>query len=467
MVDTTGTLAPGQLDQLRRACGEVITPDDAAYDEGRALWNAIHDRRPAVIVKPTTATKVATAIRFAREHDLEIVVKSGGHSAAGLKGSDGCFVVDLSEMRGVAVDPRARIARSNGGALLGELDIAAQAHGLVCPTGVVGHTGVAGLTLGGGVGRLQRHFGLTIDNLTAVEIATADGRLVRATETDEPELFWGLRGAGWNFGIATAFEFRLQPFGPELHRGVLAFPASQIQDVWTVFRDYVPNAPDTVAAIFNIDRAGPDAGYPDELVGKPIVFLAWNHSGSADDVERDTAGLRVGPAPVATTIASVPYLDVQTAHDLAFAWGRSRSFIKSHNGNDVRREALDELVEMVATAPGEGTFSVTALGGAIGRVPEDAMAYAGRATAFDLSADTAWSDPALDDANADWCRRALAVVEPDRALGAYANGNADYGPEETRKFYGDAKVARLAQLKREWDPENVFHVNPNVAPAPG
>ncbi len=464
MVETTARIAAHHLDQLRRASGEVITPDDATYDDARRLWNAIHDRRPAVIVRPTTAEKVVTAIRFAREHDLEIVVQSGGHSAAGLKGADGCLVVDLSEMRGVEVDPGTRIARSNGGAFLGELDVAAQAHGLVCPVGVVGHTGVAGLTLGGGVGRLQRNFGLTIDNLTAVELVTADGRLVRATETEEPELFWGLRGAGWNFGIATAFEFRLQPFGPDLHRGVLAFPATQIQDVWTVFRDYAPGAPDAVSVIFGIDRAGPDAGYPDDLVGKPITFLAWNHSGSADDVERDTAGLRVGPTAVTTTIASVPYLDVQTAHDLAFAWG-SRSFINSHNGNDVRREALDELVELVATAPGEGTFSVTALGGALGRVPEDATAYAGRASAFDLSADSSWTDQALDEANADWCRRALAVVEPDRALGAYANGNADVGPEQSRRIYGDAKLARLAALKREWDPQNVFHVNPNVAPA--
>jgi hypothetical protein len=193
------------------------------------------------------------------------------------------------------------------------------------------------------------------------------------------------------------------------------------------------------------------------------MYLAWNHSGSADDVERDTAGLRVGPTPMTTTIGSVPFLDVQTAHDLAFAWG-SRSFIKSHNANDVRREALDELVEHVATAPGEGTFSVTALGGAIGRVTEDATANAGRASAFDLSTDSSWTDPALDEANADWCRRALAEVEPDRALGAYANGNSDVGPEESRRIYGDAKLARLAALKREWDPDNVFHVNPNVAP---
>jgi FAD/FMN-containing dehydrogenase len=464
MVEASPRIAPHDLDQLRRACGEVITPDDATYDDARRLWNAIHDRRPALIVRPTTAPRVATAVRFAREHDLEIVVKSGGHSAAGFKGADGCFVVELSEMRGVDVDPGTRIARSNGGAFLGELDIAAQAHGLVCPVGVVGHTGVAGLTLGGGVGRLQRQFGLTIDNLVAVEIATADGRLVRATETEEPELFWGLRGAGWNFGIATAFEFRLQPFGPELHRGVLTFPASQVQEVWTVFREYAPSAPDAVSVIFGIDRAGPDAGYPDEMVGRPIVFLAYNHSGSADKVERDIAGLRAGPKPVTTTIGSVPYLDVQTAHDLAFSWG-SRSFIKSHNANDLRPAALDELVELVATAPGEGTFSVTALGGAIGRMADDATAYTGRDDAYDLSADANWSDPALDQANADWCRQAMAVVEPDRALGAYANGNSDAGPEESRRIYGDAKLARLADLKRAWDPDNVFHVNPNVAPA--
>jgi hypothetical protein len=235
--------------------------------------------------------------------------------------------------------------------------------------------------------------------------------------------------------------------------------------LWDRFREYARRAPDTVACIFGLDRAGPDAGYRDDMIGRPIVFFAWNHSGAAEDVERDTAGLRTGPEPLTMTIGSQPYLDVQTAHDLAFAWG-TRSFIKSHNANDVRPEALDELVELVATAPGEASFSVTALGGAIARVAEDATAYAGRDVAYDLSADSSWSDAAADDANADWCRRAMAVVEPDRALGAYANGNSDAGPDESRRIYGDAKLARLAALKREWDPDNVFHVNPNVAPAP-
>ncbi len=464
MVEATARIASRHIDQLRRSCAEVIAPEDAGYDEARRLWNAIHDRRPAVIARPSIAEEVATAIRFARDHDLEITVRSGGHSAAGLGGANGGLLVDMSGMRGVEVDPRTRTARANGGALLGELDVAAQMHGLVCPTGVVGHTGVAGLTLGGGVGRLQRHFGLTIDNVTAIELVTADGRLVRATEAAEPELFWGLRGAGWNFGIATTFEFRLHPFGPELHRGVLTFPATQGKELWDRFSEYVPNAPDPVSAIFGIALAGEGEDYPEDVVGKPIVYLAWNHSGPAADVERETAGLRVGPEPLTATIGSSPYLEVQTAHDLAFAWG-NRSFIKSHNANGLRPGALDELVELVREAPGDSSFSITALGGAIGRIAEDATAYAGRAAAFDLSADSSWTDPSVDDANIEWCRRAMQVVEPDRTLGAYANGNSDVGPEATRRVYGEAKVARLAALKRTWDPDNVFHVNPNVAPA--
>ena len=456
-------LAPRDLDQLRRSSGEVITADDTSYDDARRLWNAIHDRRPAVIVRPTTAERVATAVRFARDHDLVIAVQSGGHSAAGLRGPDGGIVIDLSRMRGVEANPATRTAKANGGALLGELDVAAQAHGLVCPVGVVGHTGVAGLTLGGGVGRLQRNFGLTIDNLAAVEIVTADGRLVRASETEEPDLFWGLRGAGWNFGIATAFEFRLQPFGPDLHRGVLTFPASQVRELWGIFREYALSAPDAVSTIFGLGRAAPEAGYAEDMVGKPIVFFAWNHSGAARDVERDTAGLRHGPTPLTSEIGSSPYLEVQTAHDLVFQWG-SRSYIKSHNADDIRPEAFDELVELIATAPAGGTFSVTALGGAIARVAEEATAYSGRQATFDVSSDASWTDEAEDDAAIGWCRRALDVVKEDLTLGAYPNGNSDAGPDETRRIYGDAKLERLAALKRTWDPDNVFHVNPNVAP---
>ena len=258
MVQTSSGLTRPQLQRLRDTFpGEIITPTDDSYDEARRLWNAVHDRRPAVIVRPTSSVDIATAIRFAREHDLILAVRAGGHSASGHSSCDGGLVVDMSKMRGVSVDPVTRVARTNGGALLGELDVAAQAHGLVCPTGVIGHTGVAGLTLGGGVGRLQRHFGLTIDSLRAVELVTADGRFVRASETEQPELFWGLRGAGWNFGIATAFEFDLHPFGPDLHRGVRTYPATAAREVWQVFEDYAATAPETVSMIYAI--APPEA----------------------------------------------------------------------------------------------------------------------------------------------------------------------------------------------------------------
>jgi FAD/FMN-containing dehydrogenase len=464
MVDAIPRLAPQHLDQLRRSCPDVVAPEDAEYDETRRLWNAIHDRRPAVIARPANAQEVAAAIAFARDRDLEIAVQSGGHAAAGFAGPDGSLVINLSNMRGVDVDLRTRIARANGGALLGELDVAGQEHGLVCPVGVIGHTGVAGLTLGGGIGRLQRHFGLTIDNLLAVELVTADGRFVRATETEEPELFWGLRGAGWNFGVATAFEFRLQPFGPDLHRGVLTYPAGQVHEVWALFSDFAASAPDDFALIYGIAKAGPDEGYPDDAVGRPVTYIAWNHSGSAADVERGSAALLAGPRRLTETIGSQPYLEVQTAHDLALGWG-SRSYIKSHNGSGVRPAALDEIVDLVGIAPPGASFSATARGGAMGQVAEDATAFAGRAEPFDLSADSDWQDAADDEANIGWCRRVMEVVEPDRTLGGYSNGNSDAGPEEARRIFGDAILARLGALKRAWDPDNVFHVNPNIDPA--
>ncbi|MEO5884492.1 MAG: FAD-binding oxidoreductase, partial [Candidatus Limnocylindrales bacterium] len=439
----------------------------AAYDEARRVWNAVHDRRPAVIARPSTSAEVASLIRFAREHDLALAVRSGGHSPAGHSTSDGGLVVDLSRMRGVSVDAATRTARANGGALLGELDVATQAHGLVCPTGVVGHTGVAGLTLGGGVGRLQRQFGLTIDNVRAVELVTADGRFVTASETEEPELFWGMRGAGWNFGIVTALEFGLHPFGPDLHRGVRVYPASAAREVWDVFQDYAATAPETVSMIYGIAPVEAGTGRAsDPAGGDPVVVVSFNHSGRADTVDRDTAGLRRGPEPISVSGGSQPYLEVQTAHDLVLGWG-GRSFIKGLYANVFRPEAIDSLVDHVATGPAGGSFSVTAMGGAIARVEEDAMAFAGRNARFDFSPDASWTDPADDDTNVAWVRRAMAFVEPDAIEGRYANENADAGPAETRSIYGAAKIARLAKLKRTWDPDNVFRLNHNVTPAAG
>jgi FAD/FMN-containing dehydrogenase len=460
------TVRPADISQLREAVhGAVIAPEDARYDEARRAWNGLIDRQPGVMVRPASVDDAATALRLGREWDVEIALRSGAHSPTGHSSTNGGLVIDMSGMRGVTVDAERRTARVNGGALLGELDAEAQAHGLVCPVGVIGHTGVAGLTLGGGIGRLQRRFGLTIDNVRGVELVTADGRVVRASETEEPDLFWGIRGAGMNFGIVTAFEFGLQPFAGVLHRGTRIYRAAEAQAVWAAFRDFAPTMPDALTCILAIGRAEPIDEYPASVAGQLIVVVGYNHSGDASDVERDVAPLKAGPTPVVVNEASIPYLDVQTAHDLAMGFGH-RSVIESAYANDVRAEAIDALVEHAAQAPDGASFSVTVQSGAIARVADDAMAYTGRDAAFDLSADSSWDDPALDTANEVWIDRAMAIVEPDMTVGRYVNGCTRAGPEQTRAIYGDAKMPRLRALKRTWDPDNVFRLNHNIEPLP-
>jgi FAD/FMN-containing dehydrogenase len=464
MTVSDAALMPAQLAALRRSfAGEIVTPGSSDYDDARRVWNATFDRRPAVLVRPSSVDDVVAAIRFGRERDLEIAVRGGGHSAVGHSTSDGGLVIDLGRMNDVSVDPAKRVARAGGGALLGQLDIAAQEHGLVCPVGVVGHTGVAGLTLGGGIGRLQRHFGLTIDSLRSVELVTADGRLVRASVDEEPELFWGLRGAGANFGIATRLEFDLHPFAGTLHRGVHIHPATDIHDVWSTFRAFAASAPDTIAAIFTVGLSEPAADYPDSVAGRPIIVISYNHSGAGEHVERDIAPLLKGPQPASVTATSESYVDAQRSSDLALAWG-SRTFILGGYVEDCSPSVLDAFVAHVEQVPGDATISVTALGGAIGRVPDDATAYTGRAHPFDVSADSSWSDVGLDGANATWVRGAMSIVEPDLLPGRYINELSDAGPEITRSSYGDAKLGRLRDLKRTWDPTNVFRLNHNIEP---
>ncbi len=341
-----------QLDTLRRSfAGDVVMPDATDYDDARRVWNAVFDRRPAVIVRPTSVDDVLAAVRFGRECDLEIAVRAGGHSAVGHSTTDGGLVIDLGRMNDVSVDPARRLARTGGGALLGTLDIAAQEHGLVCPVGVVGHTGVAGLTLGGGVGRLQRRFGLTIDSLRSVELVTADGRVVRVSADKEPELFWGLCGAGANFGIATSLELDLHPFSGTLHRGVHVHPATDIQELWPIFRAFVGAAPETIAAIFTIALAEPVEDYPESVAGRPIIVISYNHSGAGEDVEREIAPLLKGPAPASVTTTSEAYLVAQRSSDLSLAWG-SRTAILGGFVADCSPAVLDAFVAPRGAGPG-------------------------------------------------------------------------------------------------------------------
>jgi FAD/FMN-containing dehydrogenase len=423
------------------------------------------DRRPAIVARPTGAADVVSAVRFAREQDLLVAVRSGGHSIPGLSTCDDGIVIDLSRMRGVRVDPHRRTARTHGGALLAELDHEAQAFGLVCPVGVVGHTGVAGLTLGGGMGRLQRKLGLTIDSLRAVDVVTADGRLVHASEDENPELFWGVRGAGANFGVVTSFEFRLHPFDGGVTRGWVVHPIERLAEVAALFRELAETGPDDLTATFLLSRATPEEDYPPELAGRPVVLLSVLHCGPAETAERDLAPVRSLGPPVIDTIARTTYLETQHVNDEAMAWGH-RFYMKSGFLATLPDEALDVCARHVVTAPAGGECSLGAWtwGRAIARVPEDGTAFTGRSPSFWVAAEAMWDVPSLDDGHRDWARGVMAELQPFLATGQYVNDVSEVGEDVVRSVYGDAKYERLVTLKRQWDPDNVFRLNQNVRP---
>jgi FAD/FMN-containing dehydrogenase len=430
--------------------GEVVLPGDEGYDAARVVWNRMVDRRPAAVLRPTRTDDIVTALRFARDHELQIAVRGGGHSIPGLSTCDDGMVIDLSRMRGAQVDPDRRIARVHGGSLLGELDDAAQAAGLVCPVGVVSHTGVAGLTLGGGMGRLQRRYGLTIDNLRAVELVTADGRLVRASEDENPELFWGLRGAGANFGIATAFEFGLHPFDGTITHGAVTHRIDRLDDVVALFRDAVESGPDVLMLTL--------------AVAPTVVSISVLHSGSPEQAERDLAELRAFGPPVTDTIEVKPYLVAQHLADDEMEWGH-RFYMKSAFLRALPTDAVSRCAERVSQAPAgaECGLSVWAWGGAIAKVPEAGTAFTGREASFWISAEAQWDDLELDEACREWGRDTIAEVMPHALDGRYVNDVAEAGTD-VRSVYGDAKYERLVGLKRAWDPDNVFRLNQNIQP---
>jgi FAD/FMN-containing dehydrogenase len=445
--------------------GEVVRPGDPEYDAARRVWNGMIDRRPALIVRPTSTDDVAAAVSFARERELVVAVRGGGHSIPGLSTCDDGIVIDLARMRGALVDPEARTARVGGGALLGELDEAAQQHGLVCPVGVVSHTGVGGLTLGGGMGRLQRRFGLTIDNLLAVELVTADGRLVRASEDEQPELFWGVRGAGPNFGIVTAFEFRLHPFDGTVTHGVVIHPVERAEALAERYRELVETGPDAAWASFGVALALPADDYPPEVAGGPIAYVGVLHSGPAADAERDLAALRAVGGAAVESIEAKPYLTTQRLSDEASAWGH-RFSMRSAFLRSLPDGLVGAWVERVDGVPdgADGGYSVWSCGGAIAAVRDEDTAFTGREGLYWASAEIQWDEPELDETCRAWGRAALAEAKPYESAGRYVNDVAEVQDGLARSIYGDAKYERLVALKREWDPDNVFRLNQNIRP---
>lgn len=438
---------------LDRFTGQLIGPGDPEYDQARVVWNAIADRRPALIARCMSVDDVITAIRFAREQQWVMAVRGGGHSVAGFATCDGGMVIDLSRMREVTVDPVHRRARAEGGAHLSQLDRAAQAHGLVCPVGVVGHTGVAGLTLGGGMGRLQRKYGLTVDNLVSVDLVSANGQKIRASESENPDLFWGLRGAGANFGVATSFEFRLHPLEGTIFQGMVAYPIDRSLEVAARVRDFVATHDDVHVAVAFTKS--------DELGGQPIFAVGATHAGSMDEAERDLRVFRE-LSPLMDTFGARQYLDVQAMADEAMGWGQ-RFYTKAGFLAELSDEVVAVCAAEVDTIPPGAELSLWAQGGAVGRVSDDAMAYTGRNAPFNISAELVWTDPAHDEGRIAWGRAAIAKIKPFMTTGQYVNDVVEAGTDGAQ-IYGKAKYERLVALKRKYDPDNFFRLNQNIRP---
>lgn len=444
--------------------GRAILPGDPAYDQARAVWNAIFDRYPACVARCGSVQDVVTALRFAREHGLAIAVRGGGHSAAGFSTCDGGMVVDLRPIQGVSVDPGRRVAHVGGGAHLSQLDEATQSFALACPVGVIGHTGVGGLTLGGGMGRIQRRYGLTVDNLLGVELVTADGRLVRASADENGELFWGLRGAGANFGVVTSFRFRLHPVGPAIVQGFVIHPVEQAHQLAARFREFVATSPDEVMMSLEFRVATEHPPYPPGMAGRPVVLVESTYCGPLDRAGSYLRSLR-DARPLLDTLQPRSYLAVQTRKDQTLAWGH-RFYMKNAFVPALTDDVVDVCAARISVAPANCSVSLMAQGGAIARVPEDAMAFAGRGAAFWCGVETVWDEPAKDDVCIGWGRATMAALKPFTGTGHYVNDVMEFGEDIVRGIYGEAKYRRLAALKREWDPDNVFRLNHNVLPRP-
>jgi FAD/FMN-containing dehydrogenase len=440
--------------------GTLIGPEDDGYDAHREVWNAIVDRRPALIARCASAADVAAAIRHARENDLEIGVKCGGHSVLGLSVPHDGLMVDLTPMDSVKVDPDRRRAVVGGGALLRSLDRAAQAHGLATTAGNVSHTGVGGLTLGGGMGWLARQAGLACDNVEAYTVVMADGETVRATATDHADLFWGLRGGGGNFGVVTEFEFRLHPVAGHALVVELTFDAANAVEPMRRWRDLLADAPP--AATLTADAVTAD--------GHPVVIIGYVWVGDPDEALAYLPTMRSIGTPRDESVSPMSYLDLQSIGDANHLHGKRR-YSAGHYLTGLSDAAIDAfLTRGVSASDGVDWTRVAgggfqAYGGAIGEVSNEDSAFSHRDALVEFFGGQTWADPAEDEDRMASARAFGAVMEPF-ASGVYVNVLSESGEDGVRRAYGDAKLARLAALKRRYDPDNVFHLNQNIAPAP-
>jgi FAD/FMN-containing dehydrogenase len=465
------TIAPvlgeATVQELREAVrGAILTASDEGYAEAIRVWNGAHDdRRPALVVRCTGATDVIAAVGFARSNDLPIAVRGGGHSVAGFSTCDDGIVIDLSSMSGVRVDPAARRATVGGGAVWADVDHETQSHGLATTGGLVSSTGVAGFTLGGGIGWLMRKHGLACDNLAAADVVTADGRLVHTSASENADLFWGLRGGGGNFGIVTQFELQLHDVGPMVFAGPIFYAADADRDLLRAFREWAANAPDEITALVNLTTAPPLPVIPAEWHGKKVAAFIALSTGPLEEGNSLVDEFRAVAEPIADLLGPMPYQVIQTLIDPLWPKGIN-SYFKATNLSALDDELIDRLCDLHLAAPGpQCEIHVHQMGGAVARVGDDATAFAERSMPFVLNAVTGWYDADAGDAHREWARDVIAAAANASTGRAYVNflGDSDAG----RSSYGDETYDRLVALKNEYDPSNVFRLNQNIEPQAG
>jgi len=445
--------------------GEIVGRDDPSYDEHRKVWNGSIDRRPALIARCAGVADVIASVRFGRKHGLPVAVRSGGHSFPGLSVADDAFVIDLGQLKGVRVDPEARTARVQAGVLLGELDRETQAFGLAAPSGIVTHTGVAGLTLGGGIGWIMRKHGLSVDNLRRVDVVTADGELVQATADENADLFWGIRGGGGNFGIVTEFEFRLNELGPQVLAGPIFWRMTDSPQVLRFYRDWITEAPDDLMTILIHRKAPPLPFIPAELHGEPVVAVVCCYAGAIEEGERVVKPLREFGHPVLDLCEPKPYLQHQSMFDPSFPHGRLY-YMRSCDVAELSDEIIDMTVEhSLRIASPHTAFPIWQMGGAVARADGDGGAFAGRGAGHTFNITAGTDSPDDFEAEREWVRGLWSALEPHHQDTVYVNFLMDEGSDRVRDAYGDESYERLRTLKRKYDPDNLFRLNHNIPPA--
>lgn len=447
--------------------GDVITPEHHEYDGARAVWNATVDQRPRVVARCRGTADVAAAVGFARDRDLEIAVRGGGHNVAGTAVCDDGIVIDLSAMRAVSVDPVGRTALVQGGALWADVDHETQAHGLATTGGIVSHTGVGGLSLGGGIGWLMRKHGLTVDNLVEAEVVTPEGEIVRASTTDHTDLFWALRGGGGNFGVVSSFRFVLHPVGPTVMAGPVFWAAEDTAAVLRFYREFVADAPDELGNVVRLGTIPPLRAVDQGLHFRPAIAVASCYVGSVADGERAVRALRQFGTPLVDLVGPTRYVDHQSSIDDTVPHGW-HYYWKATNLAGLSDEVIDIVAEYAygATSP-RSYAAMFHMGGAVARTPREVTAYPGREVEHNIVIDAAWlpqQDDTVGAAETAWARTFLDALQPHRA-GVYVNFlDSDDDTSRVREAYGDDTYRRLAEVKAKYDPENAFHNNKNIRP---